>query len=90
MDENIDFETTRQHVIDTFDALKKRKAFLNDAEEALNVQNILRTGEYFFSKSQLVELSCLINTLLFNYLCYVTVDRFEQLEKMMEDDIQLL
>jgi hypothetical protein len=75
------FERVRKNVIETFKVLKKEKPSFNDINKVLNVQTILQYGEHFFSKSQLVELSCLINTLLFNYLNHIFLTRLNQLNR---------
>jgi hypothetical protein len=88
MIERIDFESVKQEIIETFESLKRKDSFFTNSEgikevlsEQTRLQGILRIGgEYdFFSNNQVIELFCLINDLQFEYMCTVTLNRFNQL-----------
>jgi hypothetical protein len=94
MIEHIDFESIRLEIIETFETLKRKDSFFTYSEgvkeilsEQSRLQGLLRIGgEYdFFSKNQVIELSCLINDLQFEYMCIVTLNRFTQLDNIMPE-----
>jgi len=83
------FERVRKNLFMTFKELKKRKPAptpeLIELEQAINVLNItsntLKISMVYFSKEQLIELSCLISMLTINYV-YTSVHNSQYSKKI--------